>query len=105
MTVSVLILLAVSSWLLRIALIVIVPASRLPANLHAALDHLVPALLASIIAVHLTDILRTPSAVAPLETAAAASVLAVVAWRTRSVLLTMGLALVLVALLDLVIAG
>ena len=50
-TVSVLFLLAASSCLLRIALIVIVPASRLPANVRAALDHLVPALLASIIAV------------------------------------------------------
>ena len=105
MTVSVLILLAVSSWLLRIALIVIVPASRLPPRLRAALHHLVPALLASIVAVHLTETLRTPSAVAPLVTTAAAGVLAVVAWRTRSVPLTMGLALVLVAVLDLVIAG
>lgn len=104
MTLAVLILVAAASWLLRIALIVIVPASRFPAKVRGALDHLVPAVLASIIAVHLTDALRTPSDVAPPITAAAAGVIAVVAWRTRNVLLTMGVALAFVAMLDLVVA-
>jgi branched-subunit amino acid transport protein len=104
-TLVVLLLLAVASWLLRIAAIVIFPASRFPAKLRAALDHLVPAVLASIVAVHLSETLRTPSAVALPVTAAAAGMLAVVAWRTRNVLLTTGLAVAVVAVLDLVVAG
>lgn len=103
MILVVLLLLALGSWLLRIALIVLVPASRLPAQVRAALDHLVPAALASIIVVHLTQTLgTTPPALLP-STVAAAGLLAVVAWRTRNVPFTAGLALAVVLVLDLVL--
>ncbi|MGZ4602806.1 MAG: AzlC family ABC transporter permease, partial [Kineosporiaceae bacterium] len=47
-------LVALASWLLRIGLIVIVPVSRLPGTLRSSLDHLAPAVLASIVTVDLS---------------------------------------------------
>jgi branched-subunit amino acid transport protein len=44
-------LLAAACWVLRILLIVLVPAERLPARLQQALGHLAPAVLAALVAV------------------------------------------------------
>jgi branched-subunit amino acid transport protein len=44
-------LLAAACWVLRILLIVLVPAERLPGQLRDALGHLAPAVLAALVAV------------------------------------------------------
>ena len=48
------------SWVFRIAFITLLPAERLPARVQTALDHLAPAVLASIVAVELVTLLAVP---------------------------------------------
>jgi branched-subunit amino acid transport protein len=47
--------LAVACWVMRILLIVLVPAERLPERLRDALGHLAPAVLAALVAVETDD--------------------------------------------------
>jgi branched-subunit amino acid transport protein len=97
-----LVLLGLASWLLRIGLLVLVPASRLPAAVRGALVHVAPAVLAPLLALDLLQALRATPATAG-ATAAAAVAIAAVAWRTRNVALTAGVALASVVLLDVVV--
>jgi branched-subunit amino acid transport protein len=100
-----LLLLGLASWLLRIGLIVVVPAPRLPERLRDALDHGGPSVLAAVLVVGLAQTLEaTPDAPGIAGTAAAAGVLAIVAWTTRSLAITTGAALVAVVLIDVVLA-
>jgi branched-subunit amino acid transport protein len=81
------------SWVLRIGLITLLPAERLPAAFRAALDHLAPAVLAAIVATELAQAVESGAGAgagavaAPLLTAAVAGA---VAWTTRSLALTVG---------------
>ncbi|HYO40991.1 MAG TPA: AzlD domain-containing protein [Nocardioidaceae bacterium] len=50
-TVVAMVALAAACWFLRILLIVLVPADRLPARVRRALGHLAPAVLAALVAV------------------------------------------------------
>ncbi|WP_052665045.1 AzlD domain-containing protein [Nitriliruptor alkaliphilus] len=86
MTATVLLLACVVTWLLRISFITLVPAGGLPDRLRSALDDVGPAVLAAVVVTHLahgeglqglilTDLLAT-------------LVAAAVAWRTRSLSLT-----------------
>jgi branched-subunit amino acid transport protein len=98
------VLLGLASWFLRIGLLVIVPASRLPAPARAALDHLAPAVLAPLLALDLVQALQaTPGSRGAGATAMAAAVIAVVAWRTRDLAITAAVALAAVILLDVVL--
>jgi branched-subunit amino acid transport protein len=99
-----LVLLGLASWLLRIGLLVLVPASRLPAAVRGALVHVAPAVLAPLLALDLLQALRaTPGTAGAAATAVAALAIAAVAWRTRNVALTAGVALASVVLLDVVV--
>jgi branched-subunit amino acid transport protein len=83
-----------------VTLLALVPASRLPRAVRSSLDHLAPAVLAAIAAVDLAGAMRADSADAAV-TLAAAAVIALAAWRTRSVLISSGVAVAVVCLLDL----
>ena len=100
--IGLILVLALASWLLRAGFVVLVPASRLPAQARAALDHLPPSVLAALVAVDLTGSVGTSAGLR--ETAVVLGVgalLALAAWRTRSVALVSLLALVAVAAIDL----
>lgn len=97
-------LVALASWLLRIGLIVIVPVSRLPGTLRSSLDHLAPAVLASIVTVDLSHTVpAAPGTTTVVATVAAAVVLAVMAWRTQSAPIMAFLGLAAAAALDLAV--
>ena len=101
----VLLALAIASWVLRIGLVVLVPASRLPAAVRSSLDHLAPAVLAAILVLDLAaSVSASANAVDGLATLGAAVVIAGVAWRTRNLALTAIVALAAVLVLDLILA-
>jgi branched-subunit amino acid transport protein len=85
------------SWLFRIAFITLLPADRLPARLQKDLDYLAPAVLASIVAVELTDLVRGAPPVDALALLAAGAFIALVAYRTHnlSVACALGIGVVL----------
>jgi branched-subunit amino acid transport protein len=100
--IGLIIVLALASWLLRAGFVVLVPASRMPTQARAALDHLPPSVLAALVAVDLTGAVGTSAG--PGESGVVLGVgalLALAAWRTRSVALVSLLALVAVAAIDL----
>jgi branched-subunit amino acid transport protein len=77
-----LLLAAVVSWTLRVLFIAVVPATRLPARVRAALDDVAPAVLAALVVTSLAHG-RALAGLAPTEVVAGL-VAAVVAWRTRN---------------------
>jgi branched-subunit amino acid transport protein len=97
--VLVLALVCVATWILRVALVAIVPAAHLPARVHAALDDVAPAVLAALV----ISSLAHGRGVAALEPAdlAATAVAAAVAWRTRRLGLTVLVGIAVAALLRL----
>jgi len=100
--IGLILVLALASWVLRAGFVVLVPASRMPAQARAALDHLPTSVLAALVAVDLTGSAGTSTG--PGESAVVLGVgalLAVAAWRTRSVALVSLLALLAVAAIDL----
>jgi branched-subunit amino acid transport protein len=97
--------LALASWVLRIGLVVLVPASRLPDTVRSSLDHLAPAVLAAILVLDLVgSVGASANAVDGIATLAAAAVIGGVAWRTRNLALTAIVALAAVVTLDLILA-
>ena len=100
--IGLIIVLALASWLLRADFVVLVPASRMPAEARAVLDHRPPSGLAALVAVDLTGSVGAGAGAG--ETAVVlggGALLALAAWRTRSVPLVSLLALVAVAAIDL----
>ena len=77
----VLLLAAAVTWLLRVSFITLVPAARLPARVHAALDDVAPAVMAALVVTHLAHGEGISGFVA--ADVAAAAIAAGVAWRTR----------------------
>lgn len=100
---GVLFALASASWVMRTALLVFIPASRLPRGLRAGLEHVPASVLAAIAVVDLTDAVRADTERAAAALAAGAVVIAI-AWRSRNVLLTSGAALGAVGILDVLLA-
>ena len=95
-------LIAAASWLLRAGFVVLVPASRMPAQVRAALEHLPPSVLAALVAVDLAGSAGPSQGMG--ETAVVLGVVAVlgaVAWLTRNVAAVSLLALVAVVAIDL----
>lgn len=97
---AVFVLCGLVSWLLRIALIAILPARRLPDSLVAALDYVAPAVLAAVVAAELTDSIGANPGDA-VKVLLAATVIGLVAWRTRNLAATSVTGLLVVLLLDL----
>jgi MYXO-CTERM domain-containing protein len=81
--IGLIVVLALASWVLRAGFVVLVPASRMPAQARTALDHLPPSVLAALVAVDLTGSVGTSTG--PGESAVVLGVgalLALAAWRT-----------------------
>ncbi len=95
-------LIAAASWLLRAGFVVLVPASRMPAQVRAALEHLPPSVLAALVAVDLAGSAGPSHGLREsVVVVGVAAVLAAVAWRTRNVAVVSLLALVGVVAIDL----
>ncbi|MEJ2890086.1 AzlD domain-containing protein [Actinomycetospora aeridis] len=75
---------AVATYGLRIVLITLVPAHRLPAVLRRGLPHLAPAALAGLVATALAGHAGPGALVAPGPTHLALAVAGLVAWRFRN---------------------
>lgn len=73
------------SWVLRVLFITLVPARRLPERFRRALNHAAPAALAALIA---TSLVRPSGGGFPAAPVLALLAGALVAWRTRSLLLS-----------------
>jgi branched-subunit amino acid transport protein len=78
------------SWALRVALITVVPASRLPTRVRAALDHVGPAVLAALLAAGLTRDGGVLALASPAPALLALLVSAGVAWRTKRLAASVG---------------
>jgi branched-subunit amino acid transport protein len=100
----VLLLLGLASWVMRVGLLVLLPASRLPAAVRASLDHLAPAVLAAILVLDLGDsVTAAPGGGSAIATLAAGGVIGIAAWRLRNTALVTVVALVAVVLLDVIL--
>jgi branched-subunit amino acid transport protein len=97
---ALLVLCGLLSWLLRVMLITIVPARRLPANLTASLDYVAPAVLAAVVTAELTGGVRGNPADAA-RVLLAVAVIALVAWRSHNLAATSIAGLMSVLVLDL----
>ena len=83
-------LLGLVSWMLRVFLVVVVPAERLPARVHDALRYLPPAVLASLVTAQLVGAVREAEAVAAGVMVGGLGVAAVLMRRTGSLALAVG---------------
>ena len=88
---------AAVTWLLRVSLIAVFPASRLPAVVHDSLRHVGPAVLAALVTASLHS---APDGAAPWPFLAAAVAAAAVAWRWRSTVATVAVGLAVLSLLQ-----
>jgi branched-subunit amino acid transport protein len=82
----VLLLAAVSTWLLRVLFIAVAPAAGLPARARHALDDVAPAVMAALLVTHLTHGEGVSGFVT--SDVLAALVAGVIAWRTRQLSVT-----------------
>ena len=96
-------LLGGACWLLRVSLIVVIPAHRLPALLQRALAHLPPSVLAALVAVETQSAAATGAAPGTAYVVGAVLVMGLVSWRTRSLLWTVSVGAAAAVLLDLVL--
>jgi len=90
-------------WVFRIAFVLVVPAERLPARVVGGLEHLAPAVLASISAVELGSVTRGGGPGAAPGAVTLVLAVALVAHRTRNLTVTVLAGLLGVLLLDLVL--
>jgi branched-subunit amino acid transport protein len=97
----VLALVCLTTWLLRVALVAIVPAVHLPTRVHTALDDVAPAVLAALVVSSLAHG-RGPPALEPADVAATL-IAGAIAWRTRRLGLTVVAGIAAAALLRLVL--
>lgn len=94
--------LALVTWLMRIAFVAVVPPDRLPPLALRCLQHLTPAILAALVVLGLLDAVSAPSdgAGGPVLVAVVSMSVLVTAWWSRSLVWTATLALVGVVILD-----
>ena len=95
-------LLAAVCWVFRIVFIVLVPAHRLPSVARRALGHLAPSVLAALVAVE-TQASARGGGLTTLYVVGSVVVMALVVWRTHSLVWAIGIGTTAAALLDLVI--
>ena len=96
------VILGIVCWLFRITFITLIPAERLPVRVQAGLEHLAPAVLASIVAVELLGLTRGAPPIHVTTLLASSVVLGIVAYRTRNLSIVSVLGVIPVVLLDLV---
>jgi len=99
------VVLAAVCWLLRVLLIVLVPAERLPARVRDGLGHLPPAVLAAMVAVETHAATRGGSPGTAALVLGAVLVIALAVRLTGSLALAVSLGLGAALLIDLVLVG
>jgi branched-subunit amino acid transport protein len=92
---------AALTWLLRVGLIAVVPAERLPAPVREALPHAGPAVLAALVVGALVHGGGLPALLVPTPAHAALLLAALVARRTRNLAAPMAAAVLVVLAADL----
>jgi len=97
--------LAAVCWLFRIVFIVLVPAHRLPALARRALGYLAPSVLAALVAVETQASATQDGPAIGVYVVGSVVAMAWMAWRTRSLLWTVGVGAAAAVLLDLVVLG
>lgn len=100
-TVIALLLASVATWLLKVCFITLLPAGRLPERVRAALDDVGPAVTAALLVTYLAHGEGVRGLV--LSDVLATLVAAAVAWRTRSLSVTVLVGVVAAGLLRLVL--
>ncbi|MEU4604505.1 AzlD domain-containing protein [Kribbella sp. NPDC023972] len=93
-------LLGAVSWVFRIAFVTLLPAERLPARLQTGLEYLAPAVLAAIVAVELSSLVRDAEPLDAMVLLAAGSVIGLVAFHTRNLSLACALGVGVVLIVD-----
>jgi branched-subunit amino acid transport protein len=96
-------LLAGLCWTLRALMVVMVPAERLPVSVREALDHLAPAVLASLVAAGLVGAVRNEEPLAALVVLGGMTVAAVLARRTNGLALAVGCGALIALVVDLLL--
>lgn len=96
-------LLAVACWVLRVLLVAVLPADRLPAAVHDSLQYLAPAVLASLVTVELMDAVRTTALLPSLLMVGAMALAAVVVRRTGSLAVAVGIGASVALVVDLLL--
>jgi branched-subunit amino acid transport protein len=97
--------LGVACYALRLCFVLFVPASRLPGPIQRALGHVAPAMLAALVAVSIVKGASGVTLAATAGSVVALTAVAVIAWRTHSLTLTVGIAVLAVVLLDVLPLG
>ena len=94
---------ALACWVFRITFVLLVPAEKLPARVQQALTYLAPAVLAGMIAVELTSVITPADPAGSGLAVGALAVVGLVAYRFRSLTLTVAVGLAAVLVLDLLL--
>ena len=96
-------LLAAGCWVLRVVLVSVLPADRLPTPVQEALEYLAPAVLASLVTVELADAVRATALLPSLLMLAGMGFAALVVRRTGSLALAVGISASLALVVDLLL--
>lgn len=94
-------LLAAACWVLRVLLVAVLPADRLPTSLQDSLPYLAPAVLASLVASELVDAVRDTALLPSLLMLGAMGFAALLARRTGSLPLAVAIGASAALLVDL----
>ena len=94
-------LLAAVCWVLRVLLVVVVPADRLPGSVQDALQYLAPAVLASLVTVELVDAVHDTPLLPAVFMLAGIAVAAALVRRTGSLALAVGIGAAVALVVDL----
>lgn len=96
-------LLAAVCWVLRVLLVVVVPADRLPGSVQESLEHLAPAVLASLVTVELVGAVRDTELLPALLMLVGMAAAAALVRRTGSLALAVGVGASLALVVDLLL--
>ena len=96
-------LLAAVCWVLRVLLVALVPADRLPASVQDSLQYLAPAVLASLVTVALVGAVRDTTLLPALLMLGGMAVAAVLVRRTGSLALAVGIGASVALVVDLLL--
>lgn len=96
-------LLAAACWVFRITFVLLVPAERLPTGFTRGLGYLAPAVLAGLVAVELMGAMTPRDPRGTILTLAAVGVVALVAWRFRSLTASVVVGVLAVIVIDLLL--
>ena len=96
-------LLAAVCWVLRVLLVVVVPADRLPGSVQDSLQYLAPAVLASLVTVELVGAVQDTAVLPALLMLGGMAVAAALVRRTGSLALSVGIGATVALVVDLLL--